>query len=63
MPVHPLVAARFPLLDGIPVPLIDGIPDFDESLNNPELTQRFLAFADMASRGAVVASVVSPSAR
>jgi len=45
MPVHPHVAARFPLLDGIPVPLIDGIPDFDESLNNPEFIEQFLAYA------------------
>jgi acetyl esterase len=45
MPVHPLVAARFPLLDGIPVPLIDGIPDFHESLNNPEFIEQFLAYA------------------
>ena len=45
MPVHPLVAARFPLIDSIPVPLIDGIPDFDESLNNPEFIERYLAYA------------------
>jgi hypothetical protein len=46
MPVHPLVAARFPLLDRIPVPLIDGSPDFDESLNNLQSIERFLGVFD-----------------